>query len=110
MSKFDNILAEAAYAICGHGFSEDEFGSVEHGMGWNAVAVVSTTVLLNVGEGGLAKQFDHEYGSETFLVWIREDSQGFVCLVWHATDNGLTSGSDLLNRAFDAARDAASVV
>lgn len=105
MSKFDNILAEAAYAICNHGFAEDEFGSVEYGTGWNALAVVSPVLLRNVGETENADKLEDEYGTESFLVWIREDSQGFVTLVEHGTDNGLTSGTDKINREFDEARD-----
>lgn len=101
MSKFQNVLAEAGYTIANHGFALEEHGSVEDGKGWNALADVSTVVLLNVGEGGVAKEFDREYGERSFLVWIREDSNGFVDVVEVGTDEGLRSGTDLVNEAWD---------
>lgn len=102
MSKFDNVLAEGAYAICNHGFAEDETGSVHYGIGWNALAVVSPVLLRNVGETEIADKLEDEYGTESFLVWIREDSQGFVSLIDFSADSGLTSGTDLINQEFDA--------
>lgn len=102
MSKFDNVLAEGAYAICNHGFAEDETGSVHYGIGWNALAVVSPVLLRNVGETEIADKLEDEYGTESFLVWIREDSQGFVSLIDFSDDSGLTSGTDLINQEFDA--------
>lgn len=77
-SKFNCALVEEAYDIAGDGFAEAEFGSVEDLCGWNA--------LVSVGES---------------LVWIQEDSQGFVDLVMHGGDGGLRSGTDLVNAAWD---------
>lgn len=108
MSKFDSTLAEAAYAVAGHGFAEDEFGSVQD-IGWNAVVVVSSTVLLNLGEDlDLIDRLTDEFPDtlrDGYLVWVREDSQGFVSVVEYGSDSGLRSGSDLVNEAFDKARD-----
>lgn len=77
MSKFSDVLSEAAYAIAGHGFAR-EFGSVEDRDGWNAIADVSPVLLRNVGEDELADRLEAEYGDRQRVVWINEDSQGFV--------------------------------
>lgn len=104
MSKFDSPLAEAAYAIANHGFSVDDFGTVQD-IGWNAIVTVSSTVLMNLGENEIREKFDAHYGDETFLVWVREGVAGSVTVVESGTDSGLRSGSDLVNEAFDRARD-----
>lgn len=104
MSKFDSPLAEAAYTIANHGFTEDEFGTVED-IGWNALVVVSSTVLLNLGEIDLRDAACAYAPDSGWLVWVREDSQGFVSVVEFGDDEGTRSGSDLVNAAFDAARD-----
>lgn len=105
MSKFDSPLAEAAYAVCNHGFTEDEFGSVQEG-GWNALAVVTPTVLLNLDETDLFRTMQNEgMPFSGYLVWVREDSQGFVSVVEFGSDEGTQSGSDRVNEAFDKARD-----
>ena len=82
MSKFQNMLAEAAYFIAGNGFSVYEEGSVEELDGWNALVTVSMPVLLNLGmdEYSLSqvlKEFPEARSGEV-LVWVQEDSQGFV--------------------------------
>lgn len=103
--NFDSALAEAAHAIAGHGFAEAEFGSVQEG-GWNALVVVSPTILLNLGENEVRDtllDFMPNMPVAGYLVWIREDSRGFVTEVEYASDEGLRSGTDLLNRAFDKA-------
>lgn len=104
MSKFDDTLAEAAYAVAGHGFTEDEFGTVDD-IGWNAVVVVSPTILLNLGETEIRDAYENLHGNDDLLVWVREDSQGFVSVVEYGSDSGLRSGTDLVNEAFDKARD-----
>ena len=106
MSKFDSVLAEAAHAISTHGFTQSEFGSTEDG-GWNGLVDVSATVLLNLGEHELRDRFTTAHGDAVggFLVWLREDSQGFVSVVEFGSDSGARSGTDLVGRAFDDASD-----
>jgi hypothetical protein len=76
MSRFDDILSEAAYAISGAGFG-DSIGSVDE-LGWYGRVEVSTVLLLNIGETTLADQFAREHGDHEYDVIIHEDSQGFV--------------------------------
>lgn len=77
MSKFGSILAEAAYTMAGHGFTEGEYGNVETADGYNALCIVSPVLLLNLGEDELAEKV-REVTEEECYVWFREDSQGFV--------------------------------
>lgn len=85
MSKFDNILAEAAYEITLHGFHEEEYGTTET-TGWNAFTSVSAVTLLNVGATDLSERFRAEHGESTLYAWIRVDNAGFVTLVEHSTN------------------------
>jgi hypothetical protein len=105
MSKFDSVLAEAAHVIHMRGFAADEFGSSVEGNGWNGLVDVSAVVLLNLEEDELHERFIAEHGDAVggLLVWIREDSQGFVSVVQYGSDEGTRSGTDLVNQAFDAA-------
>ena len=106
MSKFDSPLAEAAYAVANHGFAEEEFGSVTLPEGWNALVDLTPTVLLNLDETDLFRTMQNEgMPFSGYLVWVREDSQGFVSVVEFGSDEGTRSGSDLVNEAFDKARD-----
>lgn len=81
MSKFDNVIAEAAYAIAGHGFADEESGSVEETDGWNALVTVSSAVLLNLHEFNICERFRDAHQGATMFVWIREDSDGFVRII-----------------------------
>ena len=79
MSKFVNVLDEAAYAVACHGFRA-EFGSVEFD-GWNGCVDVSGVILDNLGEHDLADRLRDALGElrdRQVVVWIREDSYGFV--------------------------------
>lgn len=106
MSKFDSMLAEAAYAVAGHGFAEDEFGTVDETIGWNAVVNVTPTVLLNLDETDLFRKVQNDrMPFDGYLVWVHEDSQGFVSVVAYGSDSELRSGTDSVNEAFDMARD-----
>lgn len=100
--KFDNVIAEAAYEIAGHGFAEEEYGEVST-TGWNALVTVSATTLLNIGaDADLIERFRAEVpGIAGALAWIRESNEGFVTLVKHGTDEGLHSGIDIVNRDWD---------
>jgi len=105
MSKYSSILAEAADAVVCNGFAEDSFGDVQEPAGYNALAVVSSTVLLNLGETELRDRYDSEFGDPRnnpsgYLVWIREDNNGFVDVVKCGSDYGTYSGSDAVNEAF----------
>lgn len=105
MSKFDGILSEAAYAVSGHGFTEDVFGTVEDSYGYNALVSVNGNVLQFIDEDELRDRYLAEYSPYEpagLLVWIREDSQGFVTAVEFGSDSGLRSGIDFVNRAWDA--------
>lgn len=105
MSKFDSVLAEAAYAVAGHGFTDEEFSNVQDSTGWNALVTVSATTLLNVGETEIRDRFLAEHSDaplDGYLAWIRENDQGFVTLVTHGSDAGSRSGTDLVSRAWDA--------
>jgi hypothetical protein len=86
MSKFDNVIAEAAYAIASHGFAEEEYGEVST-TGWNALVTVSATTLLNVEEIDLSERLRAEYGGSEIFAWIRENSEGFVSLIDHMIDS-----------------------
>jgi hypothetical protein len=105
MSKFDSVMAEAAHVIHAHGFAADEFGSSVEGAGWNGLVTVSAPVLLNLGENELRDRFVAEHSDTVggFLVWIQEDTQGFVSVVEFGSDEGTRSSTDLVNQAFDAA-------
>lgn len=81
-SKFDNVIAEAAYEIAGHGFAEEEYGTVDT-TGWNALVQVSAVTLLNVGAADLSERFRAEFGGDTVYAWIRENNEGFVTLIDH---------------------------
>jgi hypothetical protein len=83
MSKYQNVLAEAAYAIAGHGFAEDEIGDLsEPNRGpWQALVIVSAVLLLNVGETELAERLrasDDIDGESEFFVWVIEHDNGSV--------------------------------
>lgn len=103
--KFGSVLAEAAYLVALDGFAR-EFGSVQDG-GWNGMADVSGSVLLNVGaDEDVRARYLAEHGArepQGLTVWIREDSQGFVDVVEYGADDGPRSGTDLVVRAFDDA-------
>lgn len=82
MSKFENMLAQSAYQIAGGGFAIYEEGTVEDLDGWNALVTVSMPVMLNLGMdeyamAQLLKEMPEARNNEV-LVWIQEDSQGFV--------------------------------
>lgn len=100
-SKFSDVAAEAAYAIAGHGFAEDEFGSVDH-YGWNALVVVNSTCVLNIGDEELAQRLRAAHpgidvGAD-LAVWIREDAQGFVDTVCTTFDHPDMTFDDLLEQ------------
>lgn len=82
--KFRDVVAEAAYAIAGHGFTEEEAGNVSEGTPWQAVVVISPVLLMNVAEEGLAYRLgrwlihNHMREDQTIYVWLSEDTQGFV--------------------------------
>lgn len=100
MSKFANVRAEAAYVIAGHGFADEESGTVEEADGWNALVTVSAQVLMNLGEEDLFNRFHAEHQGATMFVWVREDSQGFVHLVdmiWDTNRESLTRIEDRWN-------------
>lgn len=108
MGKYQSVMAEAAHTVALHGFAE-EFGDVAEPGGWNGLADLSATVLLNLGEDDVRSRFIAEHGDDVagFLVWIREDENGFVTVVERGSDGGLRSGTDAVGQAFDAAREAA---
>lgn len=79
MTKFDNVLGEAAHAIAGHGFNDGEFGSLAEGDPyWNGLVQVSATSLLNVGERTLADRLTPLNGGASCIVWLRESAEGYV--------------------------------
>lgn len=113
MSRFQNVLAEAAHAVCNHGCGEEEFGSTGDTGGWNALAVVSGTILMNLDEADLWERYVNEQGDPPgdpsgWLVWINEGEQGDVFEIMRGHDGGLGSGTDLVNRAFDKMMEAMS--
>lgn len=100
MSKFANVRAEAAHVIAGHGFADEESGSVEETDGWNALVTVSAQVLMNLGEEDLWKEFYLNHAGSEMFVWIREDSQGFVHvvdLIWDTNREPLKRVEDRWN-------------
>lgn len=103
MSKFDNVLAEAAYEISGHGFHEEEYGTTDT-TGWNAFASVSAVTLLNVGATDLSERFRAEHGESTLYVWIRENNEGFVNLIeWSTSVTGIERNFDKYTAEMDKA-------
>jgi hypothetical protein len=107
MSKFQNTLVEAAYAVAGHGFAQEESGNVEELTGWNALVSVNATVLINLGEDELHERYTSFLWLTVeepagFFVWIRQDNQGFVKCIEFGTDSSLVSGTDKVNADWDA--------
>lgn len=104
-TKFSDTLAEAAYVLSGHGFS-DEYGSTQEPAGWHGLVTVSPVLLMNVGaDSDLVQRLrDHFPRTELdgHLVWIREDSQGFVDTIMFGHDAGPRSGTDQVANAWDA--------
>lgn len=109
--KFADTLAEAAYTIAGHGFAADEFGTVQD-IGWNAIVDVTFNGMLNLDmDTDLISRTLYEHPcvrSGGLLVWIKENTEGFVNVVSYGSDEGAVSGSDMVNRQFDAAAAKAS--
>lgn len=106
MTAFDSVLAEAAWAVAGHGFAET-FGDLSAGdPSWNAFVHVSSTVLLNLDETELRERYDDVWradGIDGRLVWIKQTDDGQVSVVMHGSDAGPRSGTDLVGRAWDEA-------
>ena len=104
MSKYSSALAEAASDIANSGFAASEYGTVEYGTGWNGLVWVSLDVLHNLDVDEelvteVLKDFPEIRTGEA-LVWIREDSQGFVTV-----ENCTMLDVDRLREDFDKAAD-----
>lgn len=100
MSKFESIVAEAAWAIHNNGFAEDSFGDSSEGSGHYAFVVVSPRTLRDIGEDELANEFQKspEWNVEThgmrhfttdmpMGVVVMERTDGFVTVL----DQGILS-------------------
>lgn len=99
--NFHDVLAEAAW-VCQDPESGDDF--IDAAGHRNAISDV-TEARLRAISGELADRYAHEYhpGAGGHLVWIKE-TPNRVEVVEYGTDNGLRSGTDLVNQAYDAAK------
>lgn len=76
----DEIIARAAYAIAGHGFTDGEYGDVQT-IGWNGLVTVSAVTLLNVDETELSTELRAIVGDREVTAWLHESGDGFVTLL-----------------------------
>jgi len=101
MTTFESVLAEAA---CGYQDpnSGDDFtdGSGHR----NIIAEVNETRLRAI-DPALADRYVAQYQPSAggHLVWIRDTTER-IEVVESGTDDGLRSGTDLVNQAFDEAK------
>jgi hypothetical protein len=111
MSKFQNVMAEAAYAIAGHGFAEREMGSVtEPGQGpWQALVRVSRVLLLNIGESEMSVQYETYLKEEVntasdaqCYVWIIEDTDGNVTVDQYCNADWMPDQIAVMDRDWEA--------
>lgn len=103
-TTYGGILSESAFAVANHGFAEEEYvpPNTRPGADWHALVTVSATVLLNLGETDLAERFrDKVPGIAGALIWIKTTADGTVQVVEWGTDEGPTSGTDKVSRAWD---------
>ncbi len=103
MTAFESVLAEAAWC-CQDPNSGDDFTDSS---GHNIISEVNEARLRAI-DPGLADRYVSQYQPSAggHLVWIRETADR-IEVVESGTDDGLRSGTDLVNRAFDEAKDAA---
>mgnify|MGYP000644459228 CR=1 FL=1 len=98
---FESVLAEAAWH-CQDPNHDDDFTDSD---GYrNAISEVTETRLRSINPA-LADRYSDEYQPSAggHLVWLRE-SPGRIEVVESGTDDGLRSGTDLVNRAYDQAK------
>jgi len=99
------VVQEAAHAVTMHGFTEQEFGSVD-GHGWNGIVVVSAVILDNLGEHELADALRERGIVADLVVWLSESPTGLRDSEYHA--DGYGHARDMLRRfALDEADDEA---
>lgn len=100
--EFESVLAEAAWR-CQDPNPGDDFTDSD---GYrNIISDVTETRLRGI-DPTLADRYVSEYQrSAGHLVWIRETTHR-IEVVESGTDDGLRSGTDLVNQAFDEAKNA----
>lgn len=102
------IYADAAYALSLEGAAVYEFGPTDR-TAWNALVVISPTLLLNIGNQVLAESLRRlttpSWNGE-FLVWISRTGTGPVVLVKMAAEGVADSEATTLEREFLDAEDA----
>lgn len=101
--NFDSTLAEAAWR-CPAPNSDDDF--TDSNGHRNSIRDVTETQLRRI-DPALASRYASQYNpSGGHLVWIR-DTGDRIEVVEFGTDNGPRSGTDLVNRAYDEAKNVA---
>lgn len=104
MTTFESVLAEAAWC-CQDPNSGDDF--TDNNGHRNIISEVNESRLRAI-DPELADRYATEYHPSAggHLVWIRDTTER-IEVVESGTDDGLRSGTDLVNRAFDEAKGAA---
>ncbi|MBU8841189.1 hypothetical protein [Mycolicibacterium goodii] len=99
--NFHDVLAEAAW-MCKDPAGDDDF--IDAAGHRNAISDVTEARLRGISPE-LADRYADEYHPDAggHLVWIKETPDR-VEVVEYGTDNGLRSGTDLVNQAYDAAK------
>ncbi len=98
---FESVLAEAAWQCQDPNRGDDFTDSSGYR---NTISEVTETRLRSI-DPALADRYAGEYRPSAggHLVWIRE-SPDRIEVVESGTDDGLRSGTDLVNRAYDQAK------
>lgn len=101
MTTFESVLAEAAWC-CQDPNSGDDFTDTNGHH--NIISEVDESRLRAIAPA-LADRYvaQHHPSAGGHLVWIRETTDR-VEVVESGTDDGLRSGTDLVNQAFDEAK------
>lgn len=99
--NFQDVLAEAAW-LCQNPADTDEFTDADGHR--NTISDVTEHRLRGIS-AEVADRYADEYhpAAGGHLVWIKETPDG-VEVVEYGTDDGLRSGTDLVNQAYDAAK------
>lgn len=98
--SYADVLAEAAWVL------RDDEQFTDAGGQLNGISDVSVFNLRKIGAHALADRYETVYRTG-YLTWFRLHDR-HVSIVEFGNDDGLRSGSDLVNDAFEKARAAAA--
>jgi len=104
---FSDVLAEAAWHCLDSAHADDDF--TDPAGHRNSISEVGAQRLRDLGCHDLAERYVNEYQPSAggHLVWIRDTDAG-VEVVEFGTDDGLRSGTDRINQAYDLAKSTAT--